>query len=208
MAVPAVGVFVAILTLSRGALLAAAVGLLVLFWSAGRTVWTRGLFRTAGAVGVLAVVPVMQYLISARSQGGFNPEENVADRFTLFELAWRSFLESPITGTGWLALRDMSADNISFAHNMVVSFLQIAGLFGAAYVVILLVESFRAMRRRPLMGAAVAAALAVSMSDPFFESAIGATVSWAAIMYASRGIASNGKDTESVGDGHEVQPPG
>lgn len=197
LAVPALGIFSALLTLSQGAAIAATVGLLVFFWNSGRTAFARGLFRAVGVATAFASWPVLQYVVAARSQGGFDPGQNITARWFLFGLGWREFLSSPFTGTGWLALRNLDAfgAKVSFAHNLVVSFLQIAGLFGALFVLILVLESIRGLRRKPLMGAAVVAAISISMSDPFFEGGAGAMVSWAVIVYASRGVASDETDS-------------
>ena len=200
LAVPALGIFSALLTLSQGATISATVGLLVFFWNTGRTAPARALFRISGVATVFAVGFLLQYFVSVRSQGGFDPGQNLTTRWLLFGVAWREFLNSPIIGTGWLALRHVTGygADVSFAHNVVLSFLQMAGLFGAGFVVILVLESIRALQRKPLMGAAVVAALTISMSDPLFEGGVGAMVSWAVIMYASRGVGSDEKKAGSV----------
>lgn len=185
--IPFAGVAVAGLTFSRGALIAAGAGLLVLFWNVGRSSAGRGVLRTLGLLTAAAAAPVMQYVVASRSAGGFDPSQNVRIRFELARVALRDFQTSPLFGTGWLSMRDarLSAVEISYAHNLFPSFLQIAGLVGGVFLVLLLFQSLRALRRNALGGAAIVAALAISMSDPFFEGGIGAMVAWAAITRAT-----------------------
>jgi O-antigen ligase len=183
--VPIMGIAMAALTFSRGALIAATIGLLVLMWNVGRTGVGRSLLRTLGVIAVAAAFPVMQYIIATRSAGGYDPSQNISTRFRLYDAAWRDFQSSPVIGTGWLALREAKEFivEISYAHNVVFSFLQIAGACGAVFIVVLLRDSYRSLRRSPLTGGAVVAALAISMSDPFYEGGIGALVGWVAIAY-------------------------
>ncbi|WP_140741182.1 O-antigen ligase family protein [Pedococcus bigeumensis] len=186
LAVPIAGIGVAALTFSRGALIAAAAGLLVLMWNVGNTSVGRSFLRTVGVIAVAAAFPIMQFIIATRSAGGYDPSQNLSIRYVLFKYAWQDFVSSPLIGTGWLALRDagLFTVEVSYAHNVILSFLQIAGACGAVYIVVLLRDSYRGLRRSPLTGGAIVAALAISMSDPFFEGGVGALVAWAAIAYA------------------------
>jgi len=186
MCIPGLGLVAAFATLSRGAIVAAACGLLVLLWSERRSPLMRAILRTAGILVVLLAVPAIRYVAAARSVGGYNPETNVSGRLSLLRLAWSSFEQSPVTGTGWLTLRTAPgvAYHYSYAHNLFVSFLQIAGVFGALFLLLLLREAWRAVRADPAMGAAIVAALAMSMTEPFFEGTAGAMVAWALIAYS------------------------
>ncbi|MEO6412248.1 MAG: O-antigen ligase family protein [Pedococcus sp.] len=186
LAVPIAGIGAAALTFSRGALIAASVGLLVLMWNVGKTSVGRSFLRTLGVIAVAAAFPIMQYIVATRSAGGYDPSQNLSIRYVLFKYAWQDFQSSPLIGTGWLALRDagLFTVEVSYAHNLILSFLQIAGAGGAVFIVVLLRDSYRGLRRSPLTGGAIAAALAISMSDPFFEGGVGALVAWAAITYA------------------------
>ena len=185
--VPAIGFSSALLTLSRGAAVAGAIGILVLLWNSGRSTTAKVALRLACIGLVFAAAEVFTAITRARSVGGYDPGQNIDARFELIRLAWEQFLSSPVTGTGWLTLRDVADFGvpISFAHNVVLSFLQIGGLFGLAFLVILARQAHKGLRSRHPMFAAVAAALAMSFSDPFFEGGVGALVAWMTIGYAA-----------------------
>jgi hypothetical protein len=185
-AVPVIGFGSALLTLSRGAAVAGAIGLLVLLWNSGRTTTTRFLLRVSCVGLVVAAAEVFTAITDARSVGGYDPGQNIDARITLLSIAWDQFLSSPLTGTGWLALRDVGAFAvpISFAHNVVLSFLQIGGLFGLVFLVVLARQVYVGLRHRTPMFAAVAALLAMSFSDPFLEGGVGSLIAWVAIGYA------------------------
>jgi hypothetical protein len=186
-AVPAIGCGAALLTLSRGAAVALAVGLLVLFWNSGRTRLGRAALRL-GCLGlVVGAIQVFGTITAARSVGGYDPSQNISARIELLQLAWDQFLSSPFTGTGWLTLRDVGdfAVPISFAHNVILSFLQIGGLCGLLYLVVSGRLVRTAWRGASRMFAAVAAAVAISLSDPFFEGGVGSLIAWSALTYAA-----------------------
>jgi hypothetical protein len=185
--VPALGFASALLTLSRGAAVSGAVGIMVLLWNAGRTTTARAVLRVSCIGLVFAAAEVFTAITEARSVGGYDPGQNIDARIELIRLAWEQFLSAPLTGTGWLALRDVADFGvpISFAHNVVLSFLQIGGLFGVVFLVVLARQALKGWRSRTPMFAAVAAALAMSLSDPFFEGGVGALVAWVAIGYAA-----------------------
>jgi hypothetical protein len=63
-------------------------------------------------------------------------------------------------------------ENQTFAHNLVFSMLQIGGLLSIPYLVVLAVLSYRAFRHGGPYAAAIAAAIAISMTQPFFESTV------------------------------------
>lgn len=185
--VPAGGFVSAMLTLSRGAVVAGSIGVLVLMWNSGRTATRRTVLRLCCVALVVAAAELFTAITEVRSVGGYDPGQNIAARVELIELSWDQFVSSPLTGTGWLALRDVAGFDvpISFAHNVVLSFLQIGGLFGLAFLILLAHQSMKGMRNGTPMFAAVVAALAMSFSDPFFEGGVGALVSWAVIGYAA-----------------------
>jgi O-antigen ligase len=176
-------------TLSRGAAVAGAIGILVLLWNAGPTKAARGLLRVSCVGLVFAAAEVFSAITDARSVGGYDPGQNIDARVLLIHLAWDQFLSSPLTGTGWLALRDVSPFSvpISFAHNVVLSFLQIGGLFGALFLAIVAKLMIVGYRNRAAMVAATTAAIAMSFSDPFLEGGVGALIAWLTIGYAAFG---------------------
>lgn len=174
-----------LLTLSRGALVAATAGGAALLWNIGRTSAARLALRTVALGAIGFAVLAFDSVTAARSVGGYDPESNVQARFHLFAVAWHQFLSSPITGTGWLALRDSSGfdTRISFAHNVVLSFLQMGGLCGAVYLGILVWAVRRSWRLAPSMRGALCAAVAISLTDPYWESLVGAMIGWAVLFW-------------------------
>ncbi|WP_322613550.1 O-antigen ligase family protein [Dermacoccus abyssi] len=179
------GVFAAaisILTLSRGAFLALGAGLLVLFWNSGRTPLSRLSLRALSAAVLVVGAVGMEGITAQRSVGGYDPSSNITARFDLYDLAWHEFLSSPVIGTGWLGLREpaleMMGDPLSFAHNVILSFLQIGGVLGLIWLVIMGKSVILCWTAAPVLRPALAATLAISMTDPFFESAVAAFVSW------------------------------
>jgi hypothetical protein len=203
--VPVLGYASALLTLSRGAAVSGAVGLLVLLWNSGRTTMARAALRLSCVGLVVVAAEVFTAITEARSIGGYDPGQNVDARIALLQIAWDQFLSSPLTGTGWLALRDVSAFAvpISFAHNVVLSFLQIGGVFGAIFLVVLGRQVVAGLRHRTPMFAAVAAALAMSFSDPFLEGGVGSLIAWSAIGYAAF---TSGDSTQRSALGYERRP--
>lgn len=178
------GILAALLTLSRGALIAAGVGTLVLLWNSGSSRSSRFLLRTMAVLTPLIGLRVLSAVTAQRSIGGYDPSSNVDARYTLFARAWEQFVDHPLTGTGWLALRALPDFNppISYAHNLVLSFLQIGGLIGLSFLGVLTVAVVRCWRRSPALRPAVCAALAISMSDPFLEGYVGALLTWAVLI--------------------------
>lgn len=180
---------VSVLTLSRGAFIALGAGLLVLLWDAGRTMLTRFLVRVSAmvlvGVGVLGFSEVTQQ----RSVGGYDPGSNVDARLSLFHMAWEAFVSSPFTGTGWLSLREPSKEilgaDISYAHNFFLSFLQIGGLLGLAFIAVFCHFALRCWRTCVTLRPALIAGFAISMSDPFVESAVAGFVMWTILAYGT-----------------------
>jgi hypothetical protein len=66
----------------------------------------------------------------------------------------------------------------SFAHNLVLSFLQMAGLLALPFLIIVARWTLIAARRRPELLPAIAAGLSLSITEPFFEGFVGALVMW------------------------------
>lgn len=176
---------VAVLTLSRGAFVALGAGLMVLLWNSGRSTLTRLALRIASAGTTALGLFGMERITAARSEGGYDPSINIDARFALYQQAWAAALENPLVGSGWLGLRvpsEMaSGTRISFAHNLVLSFMQIGGALGVAFLLILAVCVVRAWNNAPELRPAIAAGLAISMSDPFFEGPVAAFIMWMAL---------------------------
>jgi hypothetical protein len=187
---------VALLTLSRAAAIAACVGAMFFLWSrsgqqlprplrpastASRHADTSVLVRMISRA--LAVfVPVVGYIAvdhatELRSQVDTQVVRNIDTRFEMFRLAWEEFLRRPLTGTGWASFREAALGTVgesqTFAHNLVLSMLQIGGLLSVPYLAALAVVMYRALRHGGPYTAAIAAAIAVSMAQPFFESTVG-----------------------------------
>lgn len=190
-----VAIAVALLTLTRGAIIAAGVGAVVFLWARSARQRPRPLQsgkaepRQMGTkdgvrllLRVLAVlVPVAVYVgieraTALRAQLDRQVHTNIDIRFEMYRLAWDEFLRNPLTGTGWASFREVSLDatgqSETFAHNLVVSMFQIGGLLSIPYLAALLFLAYRAMRHGGPYTAAVAAAIAISMTQPFFESTV------------------------------------
>jgi hypothetical protein len=190
-----VAICVALLSLTRGAIIAACIGAVFFLWSksgqqgsprlraasaASRHADTNAIIRML--MRVLAVfVPVVgffaiEHATELRAQLDTQVHTNVDIRFQMYRLAWEEFLTSPLTGTGWASFREASLDTTgqseTFAHNLVVSTLQIGGLMSLPYLAALAFLAYRALRHGGPYTAAVAAAIAISMTQPFFETTV------------------------------------
>lgn len=180
------GLATAAATLSRGAILASAVGLAVYLWRAGRTPARTLLFRL-GALSVpllawAALVAVTNSRLAVNSQAA----KNIDIRFDQYALAWTDLASSPLIGNGWLSFRETAyaalGNQTSFVHNFVMSFLQMGGLlFGLPFLIVLIVCAYRASRREGTLISAIVAAFTIALSDPFFESTVAAIVVWAVL---------------------------
>jgi hypothetical protein len=190
-----VAIGAASLTLTRAAIVASAVGAMFFLWSKSGQQRPRRLrpavtaSRRAGGsdlvrllLRVLAVlIPVVAFMgvdraTELRAQLNERVYQNVDVRLALYQVAWKSFLRSPLTGTGWASFREASLDtgkSETFAHNLVLSMLQIGGLLSLPYLVVLAVLVYRALRHGGPYTAAIAASIAISMTQPFFESTVG-----------------------------------
>lgn len=190
------GIAVALFTLSRGAIIAACTGMIFFLWSSfskfperrllrsGADSSKPGTFRTARLLArIMAVfVPVaafqaLAYVTSLRAEVNGRVYVNVDTRVELYKLAWQEFLAHPLTGTGWASLRDSTqtamGQSNTFAHNILFSMLQIGGLMAVPYLLALFVLVYRGLKLGGNYAAAIAAAIAISLTDPFFESTAG-----------------------------------
>ena len=135
------------------------------------------LLRVLSVLIPLAAFMALDRATDLRAQLNDRVYANVDMRVTLYQLAWEEFLKSPLTGTGWASFRQASLDSVgesqTFAHNLVFSMLQIGGLMAVPYLVVLAVVMYRALTRGGPYRAAVAASIAVSLTQPFFESTVG-----------------------------------
>jgi len=169
-------------TLSRGGLVALAVGACVVLWQdTSHTTWVVP--RRMALVAILFVASYGLARISAiRGQG---IDLNVSTRYALFRLAWNGFLSSPLTGQGWATFRDVTRDSIgepiTFAHNLLLSFLQIGGILAVPLLVIIVRWTILAAKHRPEMLPAIAAGIALAMTDPLLEGFVGGLVMWIAL---------------------------
>ncbi len=183
----------ALLTLTRGAIIAACVGAVFFLWSRSsresqpkpRSSGSRQVDTTAVARlfarALAVVIPVagfiaIEHVTDLRAQVNSQVHTNIEIRFQMYRLAWEEFLKSPLTGTGWASFRDVSLDyagqSETFAHNLVISMLQIGGLMSLPYLAALAYVAYRALRHGGPYTAALAAAIAISMTQPFFESTV------------------------------------
>jgi O-antigen ligase/polysaccharide polymerase Wzy-like membrane protein len=186
---------VALLSLTRGAIIAASVGAVFFLWSkssqrrpqrigpaltTSRHVNDNSLSRFF--LRMLAIcVPVGGFIAieratELRAQVNGQVYTNIDTRFEMYRLAWEEFVKSPLTGTGWASFRETSlsatGQSETFAHNLVVSMLQIGGLLSLPYLLALSFLAYRALRHGGQYTAAVAASIAISMTQPFFESTV------------------------------------
>lgn len=176
-----IGIIAAIATLSRGAVIALGFGLLVFAWNLGRTPLQRFWTRTFSIASPLLAFFVYQRISSSRFSGtGADPTTNIEARFTLYRLALDEFFRSPIWGTGWTGLRALSeiviGAEVSYAHNVLLSFLQIGGLLSLPFLMLLVVTSFRVIARATVMSSALAAAVGMSLIEPLYEGTVGICV--------------------------------
>lgn len=201
--VPAAGVLGSTALLSRGAAIACLVGLACAVWLTTRTVRRRALWLVAGlALDVVYFVVTLaamsgRFLAPGRtSDGGMDGvvdvlsstaaspagSQNINARVDLIKAAWRQFTSNPLTGSGWWALRaeEIAGAQISYAHNLFLSFLQIAGVAGGVALIVLAVLGWSAFRGSLLIAPFLIAASVLLMTDPIMESTNGGQLIWAA----------------------------
>ncbi|WP_029116604.1 O-antigen ligase family protein [Mycobacterium sp. URHB0044] len=185
---------VALLTLTRGAIIAAAVGAIFFLWTKSGQHRSRARRMTLGTLKqantnvlirliarMLAVlIPIAAFIAIERAtelRAELNGQvyTNIDTRFEMYRLAWEEFVKSPLTGTGWASFREaslMAGESQTFPHNLVLSMLQIGGLLSLPYLVALSLLAYRALKHGGPYTAAVAASIAISMTQPFFESTV------------------------------------
>ena len=133
---------------------------------------------------MLAVfIPVVAFMgvdrvTELRAQVSDRVYENLDTRLTLYQLAWKEFLEKPLTGTGWASFREASlaVSRPELRPSRTIwcfPCFSLAAYLSLPYLVVLSYLAYRALRHGGPYAAAVAAAIAISMTDPFFESAVG-----------------------------------
>ena len=201
-----IGAAGALSTFSRGGLIALTVGVLVFTWFGPRP--QRGLsFRRLIALAIPgAGIIALDYITSTRLSVNRQVEENISLRQTLWEIAWGQFGSHPAFGTGWTALESAVAPVLgtqtTFAHNAVLSFLQIGGLIcGLPMLAIFGAWAWKAGRANPALAAPVAAGLCISLTDPFLEGLIGGAFFWATVVAIScrpSGLLANQEGSMSV----------
>lgn len=187
---------------SRGAVVALGAGLVVLLWNSGRTTAGRYAIRVVGISVPAAAWVMIQEATQVRLQVDSQVLRNVDARLALARLAWRSFGDSPVLGTGWASLRSASMSQLgfetTFAHSLALSFLQIGGLVALPFLVFLARTVLRALRLQHALAPAFVATLAISMTDPFFEGTVGGLIglALAALIWADPG---SGRESPAYG---------
>lgn len=179
-------IIVAVMTLSRGAILATAVGLGAFLWTVGVTSAKKLLLRITALLVPFGAWVALHLATENRLAINSQATRNVEIRFEQYALAWADFGESPFTGKGWVSFRETAFEALgnqtSFVHNVFLSFLQMGGIvFGLPILVFLIMSVLRACNADPLLAAATLAAVTIAMSDPFFESTAASIVAWAVI---------------------------
>jgi hypothetical protein len=182
----------AIAILSRGAIGATLFGLILAIHRFGLARQAR---RTIGrpVVAVLGLSVMMGLTILAfgavadARQGYATQAAAVTARQDLWELAWNEFLDSPVIGSGFGALRDLTIPSIgeasSFAHNFILSMLQQAGLLGLPILIAfywLLWRRYRSAQNWSTV-ALVGMVLFLTFVEIVIESPVAGMFSWYAI---------------------------
>lgn len=175
------------LTFSRGGILALSVGFFVVLVLSLRRGSARLLGLVAGAGVVWAGLAVVDAVVEIRLQRDGQVAENFDSRVVIWEAAWRAFLEHPLFGTGWYGLRALDVGG-ALAHNVVLSFLQVAGVFGVPAICAIVHFSSVAVRSRAVSLAPIAATVTIALSDPFFEGGIGGIIGWSVLVAGAYGI--------------------
>jgi len=206
----AVGIIASLLLYSRGGVMALGAGLLVLAWSVRGPRRTRVLLRCFSFIIPLTAWAVIYYTTSIRLLVNRQVLINVDARYAIWRIAWLEFLHHPLRGTGWTALRQASlvafAQPTTFAHNLILSFLQIGGLLAVPYLVGLIWLLARSTRVQMEMSGALVAGIAIALTDPFFEGTVGGMI---VLAIAIRGMSWRRGPEERLRTirGHGVGPP-
>lgn len=145
-----------VMILSRGAVAGALFGIAFAIQRFGlsrkarnmvaRTVLASGL---VAGVAVLAVFAVGAINDARRAQ---SPTDSLAVRGDLWRIAWEDFSDAPILGSGFGSLRESSLESLgqpyTYPHNVFLSLLQQAGLFGVPFLLVFLYLVGRLVHRR------------------------------------------------------------
>lgn len=185
-AVPLVAIAAAMSTLSRGAAVALAAGGVVLLWNLGSTRRARLVLRSACTVVPMLAISVVGVFTYRRTLVNQQALVNITARFDLIALAWDEFLKNPAFGTGWASLRATTSGlgaETTFAHNFVLSFMQLGGISGLIFVTLLCILLARVLRVGGLLAAPVVSAMATALFDPFLESFIGGLLTFACAVF-------------------------
>ena len=170
-------------TMSRGGILAAVAGLAVYVYRSARSTTGKVLTLTIALVILGTGVWAFEYVTQLRSMRDAQAEENIAGRVRIWSQAISHFVDSPLTGTGWLAMR---GDGGTYAHNLVLSFLQIGGLVGMVVVIApVTVLALRGLRYGGHYAGPLAAAMVFGASDPLLEGTVGGMATFAVLLIAA-----------------------
>jgi hypothetical protein len=180
--IPLAAMAAAMSTLSRGAAVALAAGGIVLLWNLGSTDRTRLVLRAACTVVPVLAIGAVGVFTYQRTLVNQQALVNITARFDLISLAWDEFLANPVFGTGWASLRASTSAlgaETTFAHNFVLSFMQLGGIAGLVFVALMCVLLARVLKVGGVLAAPVASAMATALFDPFLESFIGGLLTFA-----------------------------
>lgn len=176
------------LTLSRGGVVATAVGAAAILWFIPKKPVWKFLGRTVALAAPVVAYFGISHIEAQRAMIDRQVYVNIDLRFMLWQSAIDSLFENPIFGTGWAGFRVVTAgasETHTFAHNLFLSYGQIGGiLFGLSAVVIILATGIGAVKRWPPILPPLLAALAISMTDPFSEGTMASLILWSAFGFA------------------------
>lgn len=181
------GFIAAVLTLSRDGVTALAVGIAAALWVLPEKPVAKFFMRAAALTLPVVAWYAVDVIQAQRAQVNAQVYENVDTRFGLWSLAWKAFLDSPFSGSGWEHFRTISAnlEQQTFAHNLFLSYLQIGGLvFGLPLVIMLIRLWIRSSRRFRPIGPALLALFAISQTDPYTEGSVGGITVWLVVAFA------------------------
>jgi O-antigen ligase len=184
--IPLAAIAAAMSTLSRGAAVALAAGGIVLLWNLGSTPRVRLILRAACTLIPVVAIAAVGLFTYRRTLVNQQAIVNIAARFDLLALAWDGFLRSPVFGTGWASLRESSGSlggETTFAHNFVLSFMQLGGIAGLIFIGLLCVLIVRVLRVGGMLAASVVSAMTTALFDLFLESFIGGLLTFAAAVF-------------------------
>jgi O-antigen ligase len=197
-----------LLSQSRGGLIALVlVMVIVMFRRDGAFIpnsW-RPMAFTCAAVGLVALLVTVGPALMQRLDPATIVHDRGSDRFDIWRVSWKLFLDHPALGTGAGNFKDQSVallksepgvelelDHRVFkrtgveVHNIYLEALTEQGILGLAFLLLLLVVTLRATRRFARSAptsvmAALPAMLAATMAATFFISTINNKMLWAII---------------------------